>query len=40
MSTFSITINNNSNVARRFLLFQDMPAPNNGPSSTVFTNVY
>ncbi|KAB5583395.1 hypothetical protein GE09DRAFT_300493 [Coniochaeta sp. 2T2.1] len=40
MSTFSITINNNSNVARRFLLFQDMPAPTNGPSSTVFTNVY
>lgn len=40
MSTFTITINNNSNVPRRFLLFQDMPDPTNGPSSQVFTNVY
>lgn len=40
MSTFSITIRNASNAPRRFLLFQDMPAPTNGPSSTVFTNVY
>lgn len=40
MSTFTITLNNQSNVARRFLLFQDMPSPINGPSSKVFTNVY
>lgn len=39
-TTYSITIKNNSNVARRFLLFQDMPKPSNGPSSKVFTNVY
>lgn len=40
MSSFTITIYNKSNVARRFLLFQDMPAPSNGPDSQVFTNVY
>jgi hypothetical protein len=39
-TNYSITIKNNSNIARRFLLFQDMPQPSNGPGSKVFTNVY
>jgi hypothetical protein len=40
MSQMTITIKNESGVPRRFLLFQDIPKPNNGPSSSIFTNVY
>jgi hypothetical protein len=38
--TCTITIHNQSNDVKRFLLFQDVPAPTNGPSGQVFSNVY
>lgn len=40
MATFTITINNESNVPRQFFLFQDMPRPTNLQRKQVFTNVY
>ena len=40
MATYTIRIKNESNRPRRFLLFQDLPKPSNGPSDKVFTNVY
>lgn len=40
VTTCTITITNQSNTPKRFLLFQDMPRPTNGPTGKVFWNVY
>ncbi|KAL8788390.1 MAG: hypothetical protein Q9195_007308 [Heterodermia aff. obscurata] len=40
ITTCSITIINQSNSPKRFLLFQDVPKPKNGPTGNVFWNVY
>ena len=40
ITTCTITITNQSNSPKRFLLFQDAPKPTNGPTGKVFWNVY